>query len=131
MADHEFHNESCGCMPRPDPTLVTLDSAQFLSDIKKTSTEAELLFDAHINLCSEALNLMEKKNKDYACQEDPYRNFRTFGTLGVLVRLSDKFSRLQSFEETAVFAVQDEKLRDTIMDAINYLVIYYQMKQSK
>lgn len=87
------------------------------------------LFDAHANLTEEALDLMITKNRDYATSADPYRNFRAFGTLGVLVRLSDKLSRLRSFEETGVFAVTDEKLRDTVLDAINYLVIYHQMKQ--
>lgn len=87
------------------------------------------LYEGHSLLCNDALDLMMRKNEDYACKSDPYRNFRTFGTLGVLVRLSDKLSRLRSFEENNTFAVEDEKLVDTIQDAINYLVIYYQMKQ--
>lgn len=87
------------------------------------------LYQAHETLSTEALELMTRKNQDYACQADPYRNFRSFGSLGVLVRLSDKLSRLRSFEENGTFAVADEKLRDTVLDAINYLVIYYQMKQ--
>lgn len=87
------------------------------------------LFTAHAELGQEAAALMSRKNHDYAGESDPYRNFRTFGTLGVLVRLSDKLSRLRSFEENGTFAVADEKLRDTVLDAINYLVIYYQMKQ--
>lgn len=86
------------------------------------------LTNTHHDLCCKALNLMMQKNKDYACETDLFRNFRYFGPLGVLVRLSDKLARLRTFEERDVFSVTDESLRDTIQDAINYLVIYYCMK---
>lgn len=109
--------------------LGALAGVAGLSEPLETGGPRSDLYAAHERLCKAALALMLKKNQDYACQSDPYRNFRTFGTLGVLVRLSDKLSRLRSFEENNKFAVEDEKLIDTIQDAVNYLVIYYQMKQ--
>lgn len=95
------------------------------------SNSRELLVSQHKSLCNNALELMLLKNQDYACEADLFRNFRYFGALGVLVRMSDKLARLRSFEErdTGNFAVTDESLRDTIQDLINYAVIYHAMKQ--
>ena len=89
------------------------------------------LYAAHRELCSSALDLMLRKNADYASSADPFRNFRMFGGLGVLVRASDKLARLRTFEERETFSVTDESLRDTILDLINYAVIYYAMKREK
>jgi hypothetical protein len=89
------------------------------------------LLALHEKLGKQARELMAAKNHDYSTESDVFRNFRAFGTLGVLVRLSDKLARLRSFEENNKFAVSDEKLIDTILDTINYAVIYYAMKQEQ
>jgi hypothetical protein len=89
------------------------------------------LFDTHAQLCEAAARLMQTKNVDYACQADPFRNFRMFGPISVLCRLSDKLSRLRSYEENGGFKVEDENLLDTVLDTINYAVIYYGMKTEK
>ena len=83
----------------------------------------------HNELCSKAREIMQAKNRDYAHEGDVFRNFRLFGGLGILVRLSDKLARLRSFEENQSFAVTDEKLIDTVLDTINYAVLYFAMKQ--
>lgn len=62
----------------------------------------------------EALELFDKKNKDYG---DAFANY---GTIGVLVRLGDKISRLQSIEKNSITMVNDEKMRDTLIDLHNY-----------
>ena len=63
---------------------------------------------------TEALSLFEKKNHDYG---DAFANF---GTIGVLVRLSDKISRAVSISKSSVTLVNDESLRDTLIDLHNY-----------
>jgi len=63
---------------------------------------------------SEALTLFQKKNKDYG---DAFANY---GTIGVLVRLSDKISRTVSISKSSVTLVDDESLRDTLIDLHNY-----------
>lgn len=83
----------------------------------------------HGAVTAKAQEVMTAKNHDYAHEGDVFRNFRRYGTFGVLVRLSDKLARLDSFEENKEFAVADEKLEDTIVDIINYAVIYLAMKQ--
>ncbi len=92
-------------------------------------TPQQKLLALHAELTRHAVEIMRKKNHDYASSADPFRNFRTFGLLGVLVRLSDKLSRLHSFEEQGVTKVSDESITDTIIDIINYAVIFEAMRR--
>ena len=62
----------------------------------------------------EARELFRKKNADYGDA------FATYGTVGVLVRLGDKIQRLQSITAKGVSLVEDEKMRDTLIDLHNY-----------
>jgi hypothetical protein len=87
------------------------------------------LLALHEQTANKAREVMTKKNHDYATDSDVFRNFRYFGGLGILVRLSDKLARLRSFEENGQFKVTDENLEDTIIDAINYAVIYLAFKR--
>ena len=66
------------------------------------------------NIQSEALTLFSKKNKDYG---DAFANY---GTIGVLVRMSDKISRSVSISTSSLILNKDEKLRDTLIDLHNY-----------
>ena len=61
----------------------------------------------------EARELFKKKNADYGDA------FATYGTVGVIVRLGDKISRLSSISKTGVTLVEDEKIRDTLIDLHN------------
>lgn len=78
----------------------------------------------------ECLLLIEKKNNDYAGKTTPdvYKAFRGSTVVGVpieraiLVRIMDKISRLSIILNQRV-EVKDEKITDTIEDAINYLAI--------
>ena len=91
----------------------------------------DALLNLHRELSARALALMTRKNQDYAKESDPYANFRMFGALGILVRLSDKLARLRSYEEKGTFAVNDEGLIDTTLDLINYAILYYGYKQQE
>jgi hypothetical protein len=62
----------------------------------------------------EALELFIKKNDDYGDA------FATFGTIGVLVRIEDKIKRCISISSKNVQLVDDETLRDTLIDLHNY-----------
>ena len=73
------------------------------------------------------LDLVRVKNKDYGADEDPFANFRWFGELGFLVRMSDKFMRAKQILESGQTSVKSESLKDTLMDLSNYanlLIIY-------
>jgi len=63
---------------------------------------------------NEALELFIKKNADYGDA------FATFGIIGVLVRIEDKIKRCISISSKSVQLVDDETLRDTLIDLHNY-----------
>ncbi len=128
-ANLEVHIARHLAMPVYDAN--TMELIEEVSRMVPNDEPRQRLYETHGVLCKAALELMRQKNQDYAAGNDPYRNFRMFGGLGFLVRLSDKLSRLRSFEERGTFVVGDEGLRDTIIDIINYAILYYQFKQEE
>jgi hypothetical protein len=66
------------------------------------------------NIQSDALELFKKKNADYGDA------FAKFGIVGVLMRIEDKIQRALSISRTGVTLVDDEGLRDTLIDLHNY-----------
>jgi len=99
------------------------------------------VLEEHKAICKKAFDVVEKKGMDYARTQhkngDTLANITNCKTLGItdtvcqgiLVRLSDKFSRLNSLckDPNENPMVQDEKVADTIEDKINYL-IYLKIK---
>lgn len=70
--------------------------------------------DQLLKVQEEAKELFERKNADYGDA------FAEYGTIGILVRLGDKIKRLQSISNRGITLVNDEKLRDTLIDLHNY-----------
>ena len=62
----------------------------------------------------EALELFKKKNTDYGDA------FATYGSVGVIVRIGDKIARLTSISSSKVQLVNNEGMRDTLIDLHNY-----------
>lgn len=56
----------------------------------------------------------ERKNSDYG------DSIATHGTLGVLMRIHDKLNRFVNVTNKQISLVNDEALRDTLMDLANY-----------
>lgn len=82
------------------------------------------------------IEIIRVKNSDYAGESDFYRNFRSAELVGVsveraiLVRVLDKISRISNLLDKEA-KVKDEKIDDTMVDAINYLnllLVYLQNK---
>ncbi len=67
-----------------------------------------------IKVQAEAAELFEKKNADYG---DAFANY---GSVGVIVRIGDKIARLTSVTNKGINLVEDEKIRDTLIDLHNY-----------
>jgi hypothetical protein len=63
---------------------------------------------------SDALELFKKKNADYGDA------FAKFGIIGVLMRIEDKIQRALSISKSGVTLVDDEGLKDTLLDLHNY-----------
>lgn len=73
----------------------------------------------------EAKKLFRKKNRDYGDA------FATYGPVGVLVRIGDKLHRLQSIDKNQVALVEDEKVRDTLIDLHNYAAMAIMLLDEK
>lgn len=93
-----------------------------------TREKAEL-FALHAGMCARGLELMKRKNADYS-KADPLGNFMVAESLqacsaenGIIVRMSDKLSRLVSILSKGTQEVKDESVEDTIIDIINYAVL--------
>ena len=66
------------------------------------------------NVQKKALEMFTKKNKDYGDA------FAKFGVIGILMRIEDKIQRSLSITKNGVNMVDDEGIRDTLMDLHNY-----------
>ena len=62
----------------------------------------------------DALELFTRKNADYGDA------FAKYGIIGVLVRIEDKIQRSVSITKNGVNLVNDEGIRDTLLDLHNY-----------
>ena len=70
----------------------------------------------------EALELFTRKNADYGDA------FAKYGLVGVLMRIEDKIQRALSITKSGVVLVDDEKLRDTLIDLHNYAAMALMLK---
>lgn len=61
-----------------------------------------------------ALELFKRKNTDYGDA------FAKFGVIGVLMRVEDKIQRSLSISKNGITLVDDEKIKDTLIDLHNY-----------
>ena len=62
----------------------------------------------------EALDLFTKKNIDYGDA------FAKYGVIGVLMRIEDKLQRCMSITKNGVNLINDEGIRETLIDLHNY-----------
>jgi hypothetical protein len=70
---------------------------------------------------NEALELFQRKNADYG---DAFANY---GSIGVIVRMGDKIQRLVSVTNRSVSLIDNESLRDTLIDLHNYAAMAIMM----
>tara|TARA_B100000927_G_scaffold74291_1_gene59194 strand:- start:2127 stop:2504 length:378 start_codon:yes stop_codon:yes gene_type:complete len=73
----------------------------------------------------EGLDLFIKKNTDYG---DAYK---TYGPIGVLVRIGDKINRLSTITNNNITVIPTESLRDTLIDLHNYSAMAIMLLDSK
>ena len=107
----------------------------------ESSMNRDDLLELHDSLTKEAKELMQRKNHDYSGGENkelPFLNFSRVESMGItttekgfLVRMTDKMSRLSTFCKEGSFKVDDENLKDTILDIVNYSILLYAYVESK
>jgi hypothetical protein len=74
---------------------------------------------------SDALELFSKKNADYGDA------FAKFGVIGVLMRIEDKIQRSLSITKNGINLVNDENMRDTLLDLHNYAAMALMLLDEK
>lgn len=67
-----------------------------------------------IKVQEEGLDLFKKKNADYGDA------FAKYGIIGVLMRIEDKLQRSISITKNGVNLIDNECIRDTLIDLHNY-----------
>lgn len=67
-----------------------------------------------IKVQEEGLKLFKQKNADYGDA------FARYGTIGVLMRIEDKLQRSISITNNGINLVENECIRDTLIDLHNY-----------
>ena len=90
------------------------------------------LSDLHDDLCQAGKAIMAKKNHDYrGGTGDPYANFRGASLLGInpvtgiLLRMQDKIMRVKTFAEKGKLKVDNEGVKDALVDIVNYSVLIW------
>ena len=77
------------------------------------------------NVQTEGLELFKKKNADYG------DSFANFGPVGVIVRMGYKINRLSSVTKNGVNLVDNESVRDTLIDLHNYAAMAIMLLDEK
>ena len=90
---------------------------QFFTDIEeKPPTKGEL----HRQICESLNKTYIRKNADYG---DSYGQLRSKYPDSILIRLFDKFSRLERLLSGHEAQVKDESIEDTLIDMANYALM--------
>lgn len=81
---------------------------------------------AHKEICEYLNNLYERKNHDYG--DSFHQTFVEEGMAMARIRLGDKFSRFKTLTRLSASdkdgqQVQDESVRDTLLDLANYAIM--------
>ena len=63
---------------------------------------------------AEALSLFKRKNEQYV------NAFAKYGTVGVMIRMGEKINRFLSVSRLKIELKDEETLRDTLLDLLNY-----------
>lgn len=84
------------------------------------------------DLYSSGLSIMEKKNHDYrGGSGDPYANFRGSvqfdikPIIGIMLRMQDKMMRVKTFAEKGELKVDNEGVKDALIDITNYTALIW------
>lgn len=94
------------------------------------------LHDVHRTLSDAARELLLRKARDYAGEADALATLKASAALGVdpslnvVLRMNDKLHRLKHLIGRDP-AVRDEAVRDTVIDLINYAILYYALEQER
>jgi len=77
-------------------------------------------YEKHAEICKQLNQIYRDKNHDYG---DSFgETYKKLGIISAVTRITDKVNRLQSLC-TKEHKVEDESIRDTLMDLANYAIM--------
>ena len=86
-----------------------------------TKEDHEKKVKEFVSICKEMAELYDAKNWDYS---DSFgKSFEEWGLPMSCIRLTDKLNRLISFGRGQDMKVNDEGVKDTLMDLANYAIM--------
>lgn len=77
--------------------------------------------EKHENICKELNALYEVKNADYG--DSFHLSYLEEGLAMARIRLSDKLNRFKTLTKAQTQYVNDESIRDTLLDLANYAIL--------
>ena len=77
--------------------------------------------DSFETITNEMHELYKNKNSDYGSSVND--TYKKYGMVSYLVRMEDKLNRARTLVQKQTQNVQDEKLRDTLIDLANYTIL--------
>ena len=75
----------------------------------------------HADICDEIKDLYVRKNHDYG--DSFHQTFVEEGMAMARIRLGDKFNRFKTLSRQEERQVDDESIRDTLIDLANYAIM--------
>ena len=75
----------------------------------------------HREICEEINDLYARKNHDY--RDSFHQTFVEEGMAMARIRLGDKFNRFKTLSRSGEQKVDDESIRDTLIDLANYAIM--------
>lgn len=89
---------------------------------KSNKTDIQIRLEMHKEITDELRDIYFKKNMDYGNSFS--KSIEEFGILAGIIRIYDKFQRMKNLaKNNPERLVEDESLRDTIKDSINYHIM--------
>ena len=113
-----------------DEVVGSLNSLAHSAILCRMAYEKTELTEKRFNeIIEEMKEIHDAKRHDYASDEDRFSNLTISEKMGIpawkgcLVRISDKYSRLEEFTKKEELKVKDESITDTLNDMANYAII--------
>ena len=106
-----------------DDFIVYASDIDFEDDIDNEPTKESSKATVHESLCNLIHETYVKKNTDYG---DSFgESIKDFGYIAGLVRISDKWNRIKNLLSGSEAQVNDESVKDTLLDMANYCIMLY------
>ena len=108
-------------MSSTNPRIEQMMAAQNEAIEKYKLKQVDYMLKVH----NESLEIFTRKNIDYGDA------FAIYGPIGVLIRIGDKIQRLTNITNNGITLVNDETLKDTLLDLHNYAAMAIMLLNEK